>query len=553
MNLHITNLRRITTANITLGNLTVLYGPIMAGKSTILKGLDIAVNKLGARKETGLLSEGTTEGSVISGVEGKWKTSVTWPANKVDSFGNPPKCDDIAAGITKVLDLKPRELSELLINLLGAKPTKKQLSEELQKQGVPETVNFIDEPPTSYICRVGFDYAYSEYKATATKLKGAWEHKTGERFGVKKAKTWTPSGMPFGVTAYNQNQVDYAYAESVLKLEKAIKVGAANDSLIAELTEQASHSSDLLASEFDLKAHVEIAQQERDKAQKAEKKALMDIPYIDHESYPCPSCGTFLNGHGPYVEATEVDLAWVENLKAVHSKAFDELQLKIKAHEDLKEKLAQVSQTVKVCKTAKERLQKILDSKSAGESYDVERCRSEVAAAEATKKQWYQWNESKDIVATFEIVDKIVGILSPDGLRATCLQAKLKKFNTYLEELCGDFSTIQVTPEFEVKVGGRPVPSCSTGERWVADLMVQSLLSIISNVDLMLVDVDRSLDGKTKGDVLTFLANNVCPSVSYVVVAMTESNSKRVVDPKDLVEGGKAYWIQAGNVFPLTF
>ena len=66
--------------------------------------------------------------------------------------------------------------------------------------------------------------------------------------------------------------------------------------------------------------------------------------------------------------------------------------------------------------------------------------------------------------------------------------------------------------------------------------------------------VNSVLASETKGFSLEIvMVDNSEDNVSYVVVAMTESNSKRVVDPKDLVEGGKAYWIQAGNVFPLTF
>lgn len=239
MEITVKNFRGCAEAHLTLEPVALVCGANGAGKSSIAQAVAAAVTRnpaplTGMKKSDAgqLLREGEKRGRcTIEG--GRGSVTANWPGGKItDEAG--PKASEIAAGLTSIVDMKPKDAAAFLIQLMGALPNRDDLAAALP--GIdPDMLAAI----WARIEAEGWDGAHKRAVERGQQYKGMWEQITGEKWGAKKGEDWRPPGLAEGEVSED------AVAELRRQLEEAIAANAAEDAAMRELQAKADRVPEL--------------------------------------------------------------------------------------------------------------------------------------------------------------------------------------------------------------------------------------------------------------------------------------------------------------------
>lgn len=554
LKLRVRNVAGIKQVDLLLNGLVLVCGINGAGKSSLLQcaaaGALATAFVRGQRTRvlaSRLLRRGAEAGSVVLAYAGG-ETKVAYPDAKVEQSGI-PRTLGTALGINAaaLMDLPAKDRIAEIGARLKADPSKADLTAWLAGRPEPkisaENIGLLFER----IEASGWDAVHAAAKEGGTRLKGRWEQVTGDRFGAKKAETWAPPGMSPD-RAYD---LEAAEAEAEQLRERAtalsMKSVAVRTSRV-DLEARAGRLGEAQKALAALEAEQEALDREGERLT-AERDKMPDA--TDAAAFPqCPHCLRAIKvsrpvTHGPLVlEKAPPALAGeaLERLRAERRVVLDaieglgvDIQRNATALVDARiavDDAAKAQQDLARLTTFTEVSQADIDMaidehRQAGRRVDGIKA---LIQARAIHQEW-------------QINERMVEALAPEGVRATIMQQRMAGFNARLGEVAAaaEFAEVAVSDECEATYDGRPYALLSESEQWRVDLTIAVTLGRMEKAGLILVDRLDVLHAPARRGVLLMLKGLGVPAL----IGMT---AKVVDDAPDLGKArmGARYWLKDG-------
>lgn len=501
MRTEIRNFRGIKAADLSLERIALVGGLNASGKSSLVHALAAAltgevVPLVGMKKQDAgmLVHAGTGKGTVVVETE-QGRIAIQYPQARLTSEGTPPAATAVAMGLSSILDMVPKDAQTAMMRYLKAEPAQADVAKFMAARGFePKDADRL----WALIGDLGWDGAQQHARDTGIKLKGQWEHVTGERYGPAKAEQWIPKDWASDLT------------------------GLSEDSLQAALTQ---------AREF------------------------TDAANVLH----CPHCragvvlesGKLVLASALPVEPAPAELKAAQAAFVAQEKAIADAWNKVKvlqgAHSGLLATSAGLGQDVE----AAERAERTLQAAPVAEAEDaaqLEQARQGVRTAEQRLAAFQAKRRADTLHVSTGRNQIVVDALAPAGLRLTKLRAAIGEFNTELDALSkvAGWDKVELGEDLGVLYGGRPVVILSESERFRARVTLQFALAARDGSAMLAVDAADMLDRAGRNGLLRMAVKAGRP----VLILMTFSDPADVphLEAKGI---GASWWMAAGQLGPL--
>ena len=552
MDIEVKNYRGVAEAALSLAPIALVAGPNGAGKSSVAQAVAAAVTQNAAPLEgitkSGagvLLRDGQKRGRCVVG-DDTGNVTANWPGASVSSEGTPPWASEIAAGLTSLVTMKPKDASALLIKAMEAMPTIKDLTAALPNVSA-DMVNAIWD----VIQAEGWDAAHKRSQERGAKMKGAWEHVTGERYGTAKGADWQSPFFATLAEGIELADLEEEAATAKAELEKAIANQGAAQAEIDRLSEKAA--AGLRAGEALPASEEQLA--ELQDAQDAIAQDLNELPRPENgESYvECPHC----KGHLVIVSRTEVRPPSTGISEEENAARVDAITAKTNEYEKARQATAQVSQEIGVLKRQQQDgsdAAKQLDAmpRGTGTADDVaaarayaERTAEQVVKCQAAIKAEDDSTKLHDqILTNMTILDQ----LAPNGLRQRVLADKMTEFNGMLSRLsaAAGWPAVTLDGELGASLGDRPYILLSDSEKFRVRAVLQVAIADLDGSDVVIVDAADILDRVGRNGLFKLLSG----TGMRALVCMT-MNAQADVPNLAGAGLGKSYWLNDSILAPI--
>lgn len=553
MHIKIKNYRGIEEAAIVADPTALICGPNGAGKTSIIQaaaaaltGHPVPIDGLGkAEGSRMLLREGAKRGQcMVHDGSALGVCTANWPGGSTSVEGDrPPKASAIACGLVSVAEMRPKDAVLAIIETMDATPGESDLAKALAEADLPEELL---APVWAMIKAEGWDAALARAKDKGSRLKGAWEQVTGERYGSAKAASWQAPGTPDSAEG-----LDQLLAEQQAALEAAIAHQAVGEAEIARLREQveAGKAEGALIKGLEAKA-AEL----RARYQECEAR-LSQMPKPDHgedHGTPCPHCGepVLVRANGVLeVYTPKPGLSADENKRrqeaiSAMSRELSEQAFRIR---EVDQRIARAVAIVDQGKRAAARLADLPEGGATAEQ--VQAAREAVAATQRQLDAARRTAQAHELAQKIEQAGRLVDILSPTGLRQRMLETSLAELNTTVGHLCdhAGWEPVAIGADMAVTYGGRPYVLLSASEQFRCRVALQVAMADLDGSDLILIDAADILDRQGRNGLFTMLGS----VKAAAVVCMTMN---RVEEAPDLAAAnlGRTYWVGDGVAAPIS-
>ena len=568
MDIQVKNFRGVRDVHIEGGPLVLLAGRNKAGKSSFCQAAAAAL----ARKPIPFLKPSEAKGEfstvipkplagmlVRTGAPGaeatvrndNGYTTITWPAAEIEATGDGPRASPFAAGIENdnglwlwfAMDARAR--ARHLVELLRAMPDEATVVQACTALGMsPTSAAKLAKAVTDQ----GWDSIHAAMREHGVKLKGQWEAATGERFGAKKSGGWTPAKWADDLAEASQSSLAKAMAEAEAALEAAIATNATGAAEREKLQIVAAVAPPPVAS---LEKRLEALNESLAKCLAKEKT----LEPADDRPVDCPHCGkpVAVMAGGPAGHILKKAVKLTEKERARRRKVIEDHRAETRSlAEDLdkvKTDLQRAYQRVDEIAQAKARLEAMGASTAADDTGAVDAAREGVRAARDHIDAFDAWSNAKRISGSIERNQKVIDLLSADGLRKTALASALARFNARLAELCaaavirgGTWPTIRLDGEMNVVIADRPLVLSSGSERYMAQAVLQVAMAEIDGSSMVIFDRADVLDPGNRSGIVPLLAHAKLPALVSYTTARPEYL------PNLPAATGKCYWIEDGSL-----
>lgn len=546
MKIEMKNYRGVASASLTMAPIALIAGVNGAGKSSIAQGIAASLTKNAApiagiaKNAAGqLLRDGAKRGSCTVG-DDTGNVTANWPGASISEEGTAPYASEIACGLISLVDMKPKDAAALLITAIEAAPTFNDLKAALPKVEAPMLQQVWQAIQTD-----GWDVAHKRSQERGAKLKGGWEHVTGEKYGSSKAEGWQHDLVKDqDLTAEG---LTTELAELKRELETALQnqaVGAAN---IAHWEKQVHDAATARESMATVKAAQDKLSVSISELQA--KTQALPRPETPEALVECPHC----KGHLVVVSRSEVrapveGVSPEENAKrqqAIAEAQQQELTLSSEwsQHETNRRSLMN---TISAGDAAK----KSLSEKSGGNvtPEQLNELRTNIAEAEADLAAVNAGAQAASYHRQIQQNQLVIDALAPDGIRNKVLAQKMGTFNATLARLSGTagWAPVAITADLSVTLGGRPYILLSESEKYRARVTLQLALSDLDGSDVVIVDAADILDRTGRNGLFKMLHT----SGMRALVCMTMN---LLADVPDLAKAGfgASYWLTENTLAPI--
>lgn len=564
MHATLSNVRRLTRAELPLEGLTLVQGPNGAGKSSLALGIaacltGTAAILTGRKGDDGryMLADGCKEARA-SVSTGAGSVAVAWPKGEVAVTGEaPPRASRIALGLDQFPTMPAKDRATAFIAAFQSLPTPDDMAAELTRLGLDRaTVTgpagkdgkatkplLVDELRKGLGAPDGWDAATKRCADTARKLKGSWEEVTGAKWGAKVAADWLPDQLrgveKLEATQACSDRLYIATVETLKARDAAVGKSAVDQARRAEL--QALADDALAAQERFEAAGAKVAE-----ATKAQADAHAALPNSAPRC-PCPECGAEVEIHAHQLRKVSGPSASGEKLvelrRAVASA--DATLARLLGERGAAERTAQAT----------------ADAADALRAMPPEPADADAIAA-ATKAyadadQRYQafrgWCRARQIHAEITAWLTAGEVVGPEGLRKAKAQGVLAELNERLAATSEAMRcpAISLSADLEPLYGGAPYAALAglSGVQSSAQWRVNAALALeIARADrseLVILDGADVLDSAGRDGLFRALRN--CGL--NVLVTMTMGSRDRAVNLPPRI--GRSWWIEGGALGPV--
>lgn len=494
-----------------------------------------------------LLRGGMEKGYATIELDGQVVSEAAWPG--LTSSGNGKvQCSLVATGLVNPMEMEEADRQRFFSTLLNADPTMDDLREAL-KEAIPALADpdYVDalEKVITMAQTNGWDVAHKHFKEHGARRKGEWEGRAGESFGSKKAADWKPQGWRADLEEKTLEELGTACTEAQAALEKALADVATDAAELKHLSELASGE----AAAWNALKQAETALEEARtdlKAKENQRQAIV-IP----TALPCPHCGGLVDvvggGRAFVLKQSMANGKEIESAR----KAFEAATVMVQAAQTAAETALQVYNGAKGVyeshKGADERLTEARKRKGTTESVDM--ARDYLAGVTCDKDLVERRQACETLAAQIGANQKLVDILSPEGLRRQKLQKALKVSNKQLAELSteADYGTVTIDDDLEILYGGRRYFLLSQSEQYRVRAVIQIYVAAHDGSPLVIFDSADVLDQDGRNGLFAMMQS---ADALHFVVGMTVLKKSSVPDLAK-AEIGASYWVADGTAAPL--
>jgi len=543
MKISVTNFRGCAVAVFNHLNTTVIFGQRHQGKSStaeavraMLTGNLIPIRGVLKRQIKNFVRDGAKQ-AFVEIIDGESKVSCTWPKQDYKSEGKAFRhINEISAGLASIPKMKLKERAEPLSKYIDAVPTPEDIRKELR------ALKFSDDAITSLLKHLetyGFDVMESKVREKGTKIKGAWEEITGERYGSEKSESWFPSTWQDDLMDENEDNLQAVVRNLTEETNLGIAAAKANEVQATDLQAQADliepMEQFLKAAAFNLKKF-------RADETYLQKK-LLKIQSAKDEQH-CYHCGGMLHViNGQIAEPKDEEMIDNEELKKDEPKVANNLrETRIRITNTLKE---QAEKELKL-KHARE-AEKILDQIKTGEKIKWDKNLDEVQKRLENAKirlqafqTWQKASEKNDLIVTNI---ELVKLLGPNGIRKTKLVQALIPMNKLMQRLseAAGWPITTMNKDYQFLFNEKPYEFCSKSERFQIRVVNQIAIAGREKARTVVIDGIDILSGKDKIGLLKMLQKCKMPALLFCTTPSFEKIPK-------LGELGETYFINEGEI-----
>ncbi|MGH6714928.1 MAG: hypothetical protein ACREDC_01940 [Bradyrhizobium sp.] len=499
----------------------LLAGPNGAGKSSAATALGAAASGVllpfeGITKARAnlLVRDGGVDAEATITSDHDAIATVQWPATDRGVRGAWRDVSPVVAGLVDPVRMAPKERAAWLNRMIGAEPTKEQLTAHLTAEGIaPERAAQV----WTEIERQSWDGALAKLKEEGAKSKGRWEQITGERYGAAKAMSWRPAGWRSGIDAYSIEDLERAAEHT-----QQVADDARRAVLVGETKRQDAQKAITAAEQATRELpEAETAFEGAQAAAATAKNVLATIGTAASALWKCPCCGERVALIGrELVKAPSVTTA---------PKLVAQAQERVRQAEAAALNASARCDRLRALIVAREQAQAVLDALPP--MSDADEAQQIVTAATQAGVHLRMKRQAVDASAAHEQIKQtieIMRILAPEGLRQTILAERLGAFNLTLAALCkiAGWRGILIDPTMTICYGGRPVSLCSAGEQFRVRTTLQVVAAQTEYAAILIVDGADVLDRNGRNGLFKLLRYAAIPSV----VGMTLLRRKDMPD-----------------------
>lgn len=563
MKIRIRNLLGVKSADLTLPErgIALIAGLNHAGKSSLLEAVRCAAQ--GSAVARGISTKKAAAALVHDGAEAgsatlDWTTGsirVAWPDNEATTKGEQIEIGSpLAIGAVRWMGLKVDERQrEFAARCTEAAPTEADIREFLEEREDGDVT--LAAALWARVEKDGWDAAHSAAKEKATKLQGAWERLSDQRWGSAKAKVWRPAEVPADET-YLPEEVDALVRAKREDVEAIVSKGAVAESEAEALRSTAGWLNKR-------KAALEEAQAAAWDADAAVEALLQRKPPDPRTErlYECPHCQgsvrltrnanlAIILVKPPEGEAaTEAERLAAEKAYAEWAAAFEAAKAVATTKAGV---VAECMAEAQASQKAKDRIKEIQAAAAGGAVPEetVQAARDALAAAEALKAALDKMLAARGIYNDWLACQPLIDALAPDGVRKRAALRGLETLNRELGQISGTggWALVALDADLNLTLGGRMYGLLSESEQWRADATL--MLALAKREGAAFVTLDR----------LDVLERSCRPGAFRAVlaagipalVAVTAPNKLPASDPKGSLpalkqaDAGVSYWIEKG-------
>lgn len=572
MQITIENWKGCAKLDVTTANVTLFAGRNGAGKTSALEAIAYTATgqALSVAKRAAKIRRGQSRASCTL-KRGDSERNLTLPAGKVTLTDWETTTSPYAAGFIDATTLKPKDLTELMLQYLDARPTADELLKAIAPYGFSKTeaddiVGYIKKHGDD-----GWDAAHKSYVSQGQGLKGQFKEVTGFiTHGGPDGEKWVPENWEAELAAMSLETLQANLADAETQLEAAIRMQAVDDSRHNELKEifqgiePAKEAVAKATNDREAARHREkAAQAEYDEARKEFDAVKVPVAGEKPKTIKCHNCGceNLTTGGKPaeYKGPTEAEIKKAQGLKADASAkcSATKSQLEIAQAQVMAASLAvnNAEREVKKCQDAHQELMNgIAKPEGSVTTDEIESLRSvrrqAMQRVEAKKKHDRASTLFKSIVKNAQLLE----VLKPEGLRKTKLAAAVKEFNTErLAKVCeiagwkhhdtNEDLILKLFPEdMTFAFGPTALDECGEAEKAKARITMQISLAYLDRSDMIIIDRIDDLEGNSLEELFTLLS---VLDEKTVVVAKHYRDKEQA---PDLVAFGmgQTFWIE-GN------
>lgn len=552
------NYRAVERAELELARICCVAGLNGSGKSTLvsavqaaLTGTAIVLDDYTVKEAMRLVRRGADMGFCTVHQTDTGETTVSWPRCKVmDEGETPPRASRIAVGLSSPLDMKQADRAEALVRILNPIPTGEEVAAELGDIGYkPEAAADV----LAKLAAKGWDVMHRSAQEHVSKLRGAYEAQTGEKWGIKKSADWKPAGWTedLGTVAYEDLQM--AEVDAGTAIERAIANGAITD-----------HQAEQLRATANAGTYAEAELATNEAAVKAATAKLVELqetrdalPAVDVDpGIPCPKCGAHLIYDAPYRNGKADRTAATLKLADVSGLSKEELRKRRDDRAAADGAVSHQETVVKAANRALEAAQKTInDGKEANaklatlDSQEGSKLLAAAKEAHATAKaRRLAYEAHRQAAATHAQIVRtaaLAELLAPEGMRAKALRRELAAFNTELAAVAkaAQWPAIAINESIVVTMGDDLWPDFSESDKWRARLMLQLVIAKRDGSVAVVVDRADVCDKKRRPGVFAALAWAKLPALVTLATTLLEAEK---LPPLAKMKVGDVWWLDAG-------
>jgi hypothetical protein len=560
--------RGLVSADISCSPIALLAGENFAAKTSVLQaaaaaltGEPLAAFELKAKDAAALVHDGAAKATVeISGPDGA--AYLEWPDCRLSTKGQPPRASAVATGLASLVTTPLKERLTMLEPYLPIAPTKDDLTAELDEYFDTEALDRL----WTLIDQDGWNATHKRQVENRAKASGQWEAATGERWGPAKARDWRPEGYYPGLDDYSDEELEQRIKAAGEVLEEAVRNQAVDEAELQRLEQLAAYLPERRKALEEATSTEAASTAAYDAAQLARSK-LPDTS--GGTGIACPHCGNLLTIKRDLAATTLEKFAALTDEKATRLKIADADGALSHARAQAataRAALAAAAQAVRESEAAVNAYNDALGRPHPSTSQAIEVARGHEANARDALTIKRQLRHAEEAALRWNLLQRVVDVLAPTGLRQKKLGSGLAAFNSELGELSAaatwlPVALVEISPfaydnqgrqstspaEITATYKGRPYLLLSESEQFRVRTVLQLAMARRDESSMVVIDRADLLVGSGREELFELLAH--CGLPALVAMSLTRPSLAPELAKWNL---GGTWWISDGVAAPLA-
>jgi hypothetical protein len=534
------NYRRIKSVSVELGDVTVIGAKNNNGKTSFIHSIIESLNgsqpyPKPTKADIKHIIHLGEDAATVEVSDGPNYSIIQYPDDVHNVKGALPRLSDYAAGVVSFLRTAPKQRLSIVSEIFNAIPTIDELKNELKD--VPEN----DFSLIQHALELNsWDAVWDAEKTAGTKLKGAWEHVTGARYGIKIARGWLPAEWEYDLSTAHLTELEAEVSklkEWIAAAGKSAAIDAAQRDRMVLDAEQLEQRREALKAATERLSAAELNLE-------TTKGMLRALPRAEQvKTIACPHCKKSVIISDGKIEKAADPISDAEI--AARKKQIDDVSVSvgglIQAVGDLRRAHVAANAEFQTSVGAVNALEKQKDTPAQSQA-ELEKLQGNFDRAQKRLDMKRKTIEASKVAATIESKLAIVKALAPDGLRKKKAETAITKLNDSIvemsEKLKWDIPSLSFDGEIYCGVPGKYLGRSAS---YKTDLLFNVAIALEQKSKLIIIDEADTLDKTGRNSLMSWLYSIRGNTRSIVALSLASK------DELPNVPGLVAVWIEDGR------